>query len=70
MQKDNRNSAAHPTSVTSYSGGMTKREYFAGQAMAGLCNAHMQDGTWAHDAKDVAIAAVEYADALLAELEK
>lgn len=32
------------------SGGLTKREMFAMHAMTGLCNAHMHDGTWAHDA--------------------
>lgn len=63
----NQDMAAHQTSETLY-GGITKREHFAGLAMAGLCNAHTQDGTWAHDARDVARAAVEYADALLREL--
>lgn len=51
-------------------GGLTKREHFAGLAMQGLCNATCQDGTWCHDAKTVAKTAVEYADALLAELER
>jgi len=50
--------------------GLTKRESFAMAAMQGLCNAHDVDGTWAHDARDVAMAAVQYADALLAELAK
>lgn len=50
--------------------GLTKRELFAMHAMQGLCNAHTQDGTWAHTAKDVSFTAVEYADALLAELAK
>jgi len=50
--------------------GLTKRERFAMAAMTGLCNAHAPDGTWAHDAKDVAVTAVQYADALLAELAK
>lgn len=58
-------------SANAYSfSGITLREHFAGLAMAGLCNAHAQDGTWAHDSRDVAMTAVQYADALLAELEK
>lgn len=53
---------------TSY--GLTKREYFAGLAMQGLCSACDEEGVWSHDAKIVAGAAVKYADALLAELER
>ena len=49
--------------------GLTKRERFALSAMQGLCSAHDQNGTWSHDARDVALTAVMYADALLAELE-
>lgn len=45
--------------------GMTLREYFAAQALAGM----MASGS-SHHAKAVAKLAVEYADALLAELRK
>lgn len=70
MKNTNSSTSAHPVSVTSYSGGLTKREYFALAAMTGLCNAHNQDGTWWHDPKTVAVAAVDYADALLAQLDQ
>ena len=50
--------------------GLTKREYFAGLAMQGLCNAADISGVWQHDSGIVAATAVEYADALLAELER
>lgn len=50
--------------------GLTKRETFAMAAMQGLCHATDSDGTWSHDPDTVADAAVNYADALLAELEK
>jgi hypothetical protein len=50
--------------------GLTKREHFAGLAMQGLCHAIDSQGTWAHDAETVADAAVTYADALLAQLDK
>lgn len=59
-----------PNKGTTSADGLTKREYFAGLAMQGLSTATSEDGTWQHDPKDCAIAAVEYADALLAELEK
>lgn len=52
--------------------GLTKREYFAGLAMQGLLASNLYDtydgaGEWK---KDTIESAVEYADALLAELEK
>lgn len=55
-------------------GGLTKREYFAGLAMQGLC----ANGSWLQKATEhstdvpgaVADAARDIADALLAELEK
>lgn len=50
--------------------GLTKREHFAGLAMQGLCHAIDSQGTWAHDAATVAEAAVRYAVALLAELDR
>lgn len=64
--------SSHPCSGSIEPGtctGLTKREHFAGLAMQGLCNATEPDGTWAHEAKDVAVAAVEYADALLNQLQ-
>lgn len=50
--------------------GLTKLEYLSGLAMQGLASACTEDGTWSHDPKTVAVAAVDYAKALLAELEK
>lgn len=55
---------------TSASAGLTKREYFAGLAMQGLTTACGEDGQWSHNPEIAADAAVAYADALLAELEK
>ena len=55
--------------------GLTKREHFAGLAMQGLLSsAHMGDSVL-HDSAaewvaDIAETSVEYADALLKELEK
>jgi hypothetical protein len=50
--------------------GLTKREHFAGLAMQGLCSVCDSDGCWTHNAGMTATAAIEYADALLAELDK
>ena len=50
--------------------GLTKREHFAGLAMQGLCSGCDSDGCWTHDAGITAAAAIEYADALLTELDK
>ncbi len=55
--------------------GLTKREYFAAKAMQGvLCDFHIMDLIRCDDDKDtapfVAGLSVEYADALLHELEK
>jgi len=50
--------------------GLTKRERFAMAAMQGLVCATDQNGKWFHEAGDVAYTAVQYADALLAELAK
>lgn len=46
--------------------GLTKREYFAGLAMQAIC----QDRTSVYKVESIAKGAVEYADALMAELEK
>ncbi len=48
--------------------GLTKREYFAGLAMQGWIAC--QSESFRGEANSVASKAVEYADALLAELEK
>lgn len=49
--------------------GLTKREMFAMAAMQGILTSETED--WRHKEKEsLAAAAVEYADALLAELEK
>lgn len=47
--------------------GMSVREWLAGQALAGIA---AREGHDQHQAKGIAEAAVAYADALLAELEK
>ena len=62
------------------SGGLTKREYFAGLAMQGLGHAMVHDGVYSlnarnigedtNDAKWIATSAVRYADALLDALNK
>ena len=59
-----------PELGTYYANGLTKREHFAGLAMQGLCSGCDSDGCWTHDAGITAAAAIEYADALLAELSK
>lgn len=51
-----------------YESGLTKREEFAKAAMAVLIRMHYDRGRTF--AESCAVAAVEYADALLAELEK
>lgn len=52
--------------VSESTSGLTKREYFAGLAMQGLCS-HSGDY---HQPEHLAQDAIMYADALLAELEK
>ncbi len=49
--------------------GMSLRDWFAGQALAGICASEPQTGD-APTAKDAAIWALEYADAMLAERNK
>ena len=46
--------------------GLTKREWFAGLAMQSIC----QDRTAIYDVRSIAKGAVEYADALIEELNK
>jgi hypothetical protein len=47
--------------------GMSLRDWFAGQALAGFCSVCMGDGEPLMGAKDTARAAYNYADAMLAE---
>ena len=51
-----------------YSKGLTKREYFAAMAMQGMmsCGVHNNG----YDGREIAKDAVEFADALIKELEK
>ncbi len=52
-------------------GVLTKREYFAGLAMQGMCGLNVYKDITKHElAEKIAIEAVIRADALLAELEK
>lgn len=50
--------------------GMTLRQYYAGQAMAGMLAADAPDYQYHNDKKGLAINAIAAADALIAELEK
>lgn len=50
--------------------GLTKREMFAMAAMQGFCSTSDMAGIFQHDSETVAAVSVEYADALLAELER
>jgi len=45
--------------------GMTLRDYFAGQALAGFTSCHLDDGDAVMGAADTAKAAYNYADAML-----
>ena len=53
---------------TSY--GLTKREMFAMHAMNGLISSDYKNGSEKMNSEDVALMSVDYADALLAELER
>lgn len=57
---------AFPTISSNEYSGLTKREYFAGQVLSGLSADPYFDGT----PQSAAIAAVQWADALISELEK
>lgn len=61
----------HPSSEYDYFG-LTKREYFAAMAMQGILAASntSDGGFYTPDEKNVAQRAREYADALIAELNK
>lgn len=49
--------------------GMTLRDWFAGQALAGMLSAHIGDSPWP-DRGPLSSVAYSYADALLAERNK
>ena len=50
--------------------GMTLRDWFAGQALAGFCSMSNRDGEWTWDAGSASTRAYEMADAMLAERAK
>ena len=65
---ENGNNTAFPSDIHRYTdGAFTKREYFAGLAMQGL-SGHPGTGSWS--AERTATVSVNYADALLKELDK
>ena len=56
-----------------YDPGMSLRDYFAGQALAGLCSAQDKNGIWQGDneaAAEAAEAAYELADWMMEERER
>lgn len=53
-----------------YQYGMTLRDYFAGQALAGLCSQHDATGMWSWLPNDAVVVAYKIADAMLAERAK
>lgn len=57
---------AHP--VFGAQGGMSLRDWFAGQALAGLCSSPSMRQIW--DATDMAMQSYQFADAMLAERAK
>jgi hypothetical protein len=59
--------SGHPTAE--YTAGLTKREHYAGQAMASWIIHHGTSGGYGFSAKEAARSSVECADALLAALE-
>ena len=72
LQCDNR---GHLTNVATYLNGMTLRDYFAGQALAGLLanptlDVTNKSGDGESDSDIIAKACFYFADAMLAEREK
>ena len=65
----NKNEPAFPVANlrdSNQADGMTIRDYFAGQALAGFCALQNQKGEWQWDSEGVANSAYEVADAMLA----
>lgn len=50
--------------------GMSLRDYFAGQVLAGLCSAHDADGGWTGADVGSAMEAYRIADAMIEERQK
>lgn len=53
-----------------YGAGMTLRDWFAGQALMGLCSAQDTNGNWMGNVPRAAEEAYKMADAMLAERSK
>ena len=74
MSKNKRGEeSAHPTSEANryeYETGLSKREHFAAMAMQGLIAGCLSGNNSGFTVQGNVLAAVEYADALLAELDK
>jgi len=64
------NNADMPAMPTDYLSGLTKREHFAAMAMQGILGNAYWNEHGDYRPVDVAKCAAEYADALLAELER
>ena len=69
MKKDISDTAFPCTSPLS-SAGMTLRDYFAGQALAGLCSAQDAHGTWQGAITETAEKAYQIADWMIEERRK
>lgn len=70
-QTDDKGPRAFPISADEfYDRGMTLRDWFAGQALAGFLAAHGGPGVDIASSNDAAEAAYDYADAMLRERKK
>jgi len=67
LKTQNSGGAAFPVNETDVGHGMTLRDYFAGQALAGQLGHH---GAWDGTLNDIAKRSLELADAMLAERNK